>query len=91
MIFKPGYGLFPDHQRSKAVGENKSWPPPGKFVVYELPKLKTIQEMKAQHIRTYSGIPYEQKKNYIRLYNEWRIKLGYKPTKMNPEKGNVNE
>ncbi len=87
VIFKPGYGVFPSHKRSVAVGENKSWPPPGKYIVYELPKLKTMEERKAQHIRTYSEIPYEHKKNYIRLYNEWRISLGYGPTKLIPKKG----
>jgi len=86
IIFKPGYGTL-QHKRARAIEENKSWPPPGKYIVYELPKLKTMEERKAQHIRTYSEIPYEHKKNYIRLYNEWRISLGYGPTKLIPKKG----
>lgn len=44
IIFKPGYGVFPRHSGSKAVGENKSWPPPGKNVVYELSNLRTREE-----------------------------------------------
>jgi hypothetical protein len=83
-IFKPGYGTFWD-KRAKAVGDNKSWPTPGKYIVYELPRLKTTKELKAQNIRTYSEIPYRYKKNYIRLYNEWRISLGYGPTKLIPK------
>jgi hypothetical protein len=43
-IFKPGYGVFPSHRNSKSVGENKTWLPPDKYVVYELPKLKTKEE-----------------------------------------------
>ncbi|MBU4427716.1 MAG: hypothetical protein KKB35_13405, partial [Proteobacteria bacterium] len=46
IIFKPSYGVFPDHKQAKAVGENKSWPSPNKYIVYELPKLKTIKERK---------------------------------------------
>ena len=30
IIFKPSYGAFPRHGESRAIGENKSWPPPGK-------------------------------------------------------------
>ena len=44
IIFKPGYGVFPSHRGSKAVGENKSWPTPKKYMFYELPKLKTREE-----------------------------------------------
>lgn len=44
IIFKPGYGVLPSHKRSTAVGENKSWPPAFKYVVYEIPKLKTREE-----------------------------------------------
>jgi len=85
-IFKPGYGTL-WHKRATAVGENKSWPPAFKYVVYEIPKLKTMEERKTVHLRTYSEIPYEKKKNYIRLYNEERINLGYSPTKIIPKKG----
>ena len=43
IIFKPGYGTL-QHKRARAVGENRSWPPPNKYIVYEIPKLKTKQE-----------------------------------------------
>ncbi len=49
-IFKPGYGTL-WHKRANAAGENKSWPPAGKYVLYELPKLKTIEERK-KNVRT---------------------------------------
>ena len=41
IIFKPGYGAFPNHKLSKTIGENKSWPPPEKYVVYEMLELET--------------------------------------------------
>jgi hypothetical protein len=37
-IFKPGYGTL-WHKRANAVDDNKSWPTPGKYIVYELPKV----------------------------------------------------
>ena len=46
IIFKPGYGRFPGHERSEAVGENKSWPSPRKYIGYEIPELKTFRERK---------------------------------------------
>jgi hypothetical protein len=82
IIFKPNYGQFPKNKKSEALGVNKSWPPPDKYIVYKLPRLQTTKELKAQNIRTYTEIPYRYKKNYIRLYNEWRISLGYGPTKL---------
>ena len=45
IIFKPGYGAFPRHEGCKAVGESETWPPPNKYIVYELPKLKTREEI----------------------------------------------
>jgi len=71
-IFKPGYGVFPDHKRSEAVGVNKSWPPPKRYILYELPKLKTIEERKknAGYRRGYYEIPYDRRKLYIKTINE---------------------
>jgi len=36
-IFKPGYGVFADHIRSRAVGINKSWPPLGNTFCMKFP------------------------------------------------------
>ncbi len=44
MIFKAGYGVL-GHERARAEGVNKSWPPPGRYIVYALPKLRTPEEM----------------------------------------------
>ena len=80
IIFKPGYGVFPDHKLSEAVGENKSWPPPEKYIVYEIPNLKTREERDRNLMFCqYSSLPYEKRKNLFRLVNEERINLGYKP------------
>lgn len=77
-IFKPGYGAFPDHILSKAVGENKSWPPPEKYIVYEIPKLKTREErIKNLLIFNYNGFPYEKTGRFVDLLNEERDNLGF--------------
>lgn len=76
-IFMPGYGVFPRHKRSQAVGENKSWPPPDKYIVYELPKLKTLKERKNNMIfRQYNEIPYQRRKRFVHLINEEYSNLG---------------
>ena len=67
-IFKPGYGTL-WHKRAKAVGENKSWPPPKKYIVYELPKL-SMEERKKQMIDSYHEIPYSKRKLYTNKVNE---------------------
>ncbi len=77
-IFKPGYGLFPKHKLSTAVGENRTWPPPRKYVVYELPKLKSFEERKKNVIyaRIYDEIPYRKRKLYWKVINQERKNLG---------------
>lgn len=89
-IFKPGYGAFPSHKRSEAVGVNKSWPPPKKYIVYELPKLKTIKERKenAVYRRSYDEIPYNRKKLYIKTINEECRELGIPLLYTPDEEGN---
>lgn len=77
-IFKPGYGLLVD-RRSKAIGDNKSWPTPEKYVVYELPKLKTIEERRKVGLYSYDEIPYKYRKMYFTAKNKERIFLGYRP------------
>ncbi len=77
-IFKPGYGLFPKHKLSTAVGENRTWPPPRKYVVYELPKLKSFEERKKNVIyaRIYDEIPYRKRKLYWKVINQELKNLG---------------
>jgi hypothetical protein len=80
IIFKPGYGVFPDHTLSNAVGENKSWPTPEKYIVYEIPKLKTKEERdKNLNFSISFGIPDSKKKLFKSLINEERMNLGYSP------------
>jgi len=79
VIFKPGYGVFPRHRRSEAVGVNKSWPPPGKYIVYELPRLRTLEERKHTHLDSYNEIPYKYRKLYFEAKNKERIFLGFEP------------
>jgi len=77
-IFKPGYGVFPDYEGAIAVGVNDTWPPPGRYIVYELPKLKTREERRRNviYVETYHEIPYEKRKLYIKAINEERRSLG---------------
>ena len=76
-IFKPGYATLL-HKQSKAVGDNKSWPTPDKYIVYELPKLKTDAERKENVLSThiFDEIPFKKRKLYIQALNEERKKLG---------------
>jgi hypothetical protein len=85
-IFKPGYGTL-WHKRAKAVGENKSRPPPKKYVVYELPKLKTIKGRKYNLPRGYHDIPYMKRKLYMKAINEESVSLGLEPYPI-PSEGN---
>ena len=78
IIFKPGYGTL-RHKRARAVGENRSWPPTNKYIVFELPKLKTRKERNNNIHFSRPGIPNSKMKNFIGLLNEERISLGYAP------------
>lgn len=79
-IFKPGYGTL-WHKRSEAVGDNKSWPTPGKYIVYELPALETKSERKRNLPGNYSFrmIPYENQKMFMNALNEEAIFVGITP------------
>ena len=75
-IFKPGYGVLPGHKRSRAIGVNKSWPPPKKYIVYELPKLKTWEERRL-NLPGRPNIPDEKMNIFTSFLNEERTSLGY--------------
>jgi hypothetical protein len=85
-IFKPGYGVFPNHKRSEAIGENKSWPPPEKLIVYALPKLNTKEERRSS-LPVRPDIPYSKMKHFISLISEERGQLGLSPL-MTPNEEN---
>jgi hypothetical protein len=77
-IFKPGYGRIPGGKGVNIVGAVRAIPE--KYIVYELPKLKTREERDRNLMfRQYTSIPYEKRKYLFNLVNEERIKLGYKP------------
>ncbi|HID70428.1 MAG TPA: hypothetical protein EYP35_08220 [Desulfobacterales bacterium] len=87
VIFKPGYGVFPDHRKSQAVGENKGWPPPGKYIVYELPRLRTKAERK-KNVRSasrYSEIPYKNIRQYWEKVNQECVNVDIPPMTMTEE------
>ena len=76
-IFKPGYGTL-WHERSKALGDNKSWPTPGKYIVYELPKLETEMEKKRNIPGKFAfyKIPFKNQMLYIDAINAEAADLG---------------
>jgi hypothetical protein len=77
-IFKPGYGVFPDHKLSNAVGEEfRGWPTPEKYIVYEIPKLKSIEERKKNLLfQYYEGFGDKKFYNFLNLINEEYKNLG---------------
>ncbi len=79
-IFKPGYGTL-SHKRARAVGENKSWPLPNKFIVYEIPKLKTKSERRSNlpGALSFSKFPYEKQKMFVDAINEEAKSIGLSP------------
>ena len=79
-IFKPGYGTLWD-TRAKAMGDNKSWPTPGKFIVYELPRLKTTKERKSNlpGAFSYDKVPYKYQRKYIEAINKEAVIVGLSP------------
>jgi hypothetical protein len=87
VIFKPGYGVFPKDRNSEALGANKSWPTPGKYIVYELPRLKTVEERKKNVIfaDVFDEIPFKRRRLYIQSINEECKNLGVPPNII-PEK-----
>lgn len=78
-IFKPGYGFFPGHKQSDAIGENKSWPTPNKYIVYKIPKLTTKGQMLSNRPRSYHQIPYENRKLLEDAISRERANLGLSP------------
>lgn len=80
IIFKPGYGFFPNHKQSRAPGINRAWPPPNKYIVFELPKLKTRKERDLNlNFTRPVGITYKKMRHFTNLLNKERINLGYSP------------
>jgi hypothetical protein len=77
-LFKPGYGVFPNHPRSEAAKQEKDRSSVDQYVVYELPKLRTSEE-RAKNV---SGIgieydlPFSKQQKIITKANEEFINLG---------------
>jgi hypothetical protein len=76
-IFKPGYGVFPTHKGSKAVKDTTTPPTSVKHIIYDLPKLKTVEERKANlFFEYYAGFPPDKTGQFVCLVNEERKNLG---------------
>ncbi len=83
IIFKPGYGAFPRHKRSRAVSGQKPTIRTEKIIVYELPKLKTREERKDNVIFMDSYIS----PLYLGAINEERKNLGLRTISMPNSEG----
>ena len=80
VIFKPGYGIFPSHHKSKAIDTSKTWPEPNKYTVYEMAQLKTVKERKANlHLVMLFDMPYSKRRYFTTLVNEELTSLGLQP------------
>jgi len=77
IIFKPGYGAFPNHDASKEATETTSTRWAKKYIVYELPKLETREERIANLFFEYhAGFPAEKTGRFVQLVNEERKNIG---------------
>ena len=78
IIFKPGYGAFPHHKGARMVEIGKDRPPSGKYVVYELPELKTREERVTNvlSVRIKYDLSFFEQKNIIGELNKEFNKLG---------------
>ena len=87
-IFKPGYGNFPWHQQSKAIGEKyKLSPTPNKYIIYNLPKIQTKEERR-KNLPMKPFIKKSKYKLFLKLINEERIYLGLSKI---PLKGGIED
>ncbi len=83
IIFKPGYGAFPEHPEcSRDHPKEKHMLPQNIYTTVKLPKLETNEERKRNLAYTLYGksfIPYEKQETILKLINIEREKLGMKP------------
>lgn len=82
-IFKPGYGCFPRHKGVKPMLLPNGTLPANEYLVIELPKLETRQEL----LQNYGCYPSEQlpeakHKALFELIQQERKNLGLEPRKM---------
>lgn len=71
IIFKPGYGTFPNHNQSVSVGKNERDTLSGKLTLYKLPKLNTFKERikNISYMYPIYEINDENQKSYLKLLN----------------------
>lgn len=78
-IFKPGYGCYPNHKGIRPEKLRNGILPVNKYVIIELPKLKTREErIESTHCSPDSEIPYNKCKKFIDLLNQENVDLGFK-------------
>lgn len=90
MLFKPGYGCYPNHKGVKPMFVPNGTLPADQLVIIELPKLKTVEDRK-KNIFDCSlnyDIPYKKQKNLFDLRNIEAIQSGDKPWSIPKDEGN---
>ena len=87
MMFKPGYGVFPYHKKSEALEvQNKTYPPPNRYIVYKLSRLETEKERHDNLNWFYIlDLPVSNTRQLMRKINEECILLGETPWTMDEE------
>ncbi len=87
IIFKPGYGKFPGSDGTDAVGVSDTWPPADKYIVYELPELKTRKEKSRNAFDTKIDydLQFNKQKLLINAVNEEFKNLGLLDRYINKE------
>ena len=83
IIFKPGYGAFPRHKKTKPTFKPSYSIPADQFIVVWLPRLKTREE-KRENLFSVGGysmgdIPIEKQRIILEMYNAELQSLGLSP------------
>lgn len=80
-VFKPGYGVWPDHIKSRIMPEKRkgSGIPERQYVTIKLPKLQTREEQRRSLLRVSLRGPYSNRISLTKSVNQGRIYLGIPP------------
>ncbi len=80
IIFKPGYGVYPDHDDVSPIFMPNGTMPEKQHVTFKLPKLKTVSERKynLMGVWSFGSVPDRKAKNLLMLIGEERKNIGLK-------------
>jgi hypothetical protein len=78
-IFKPAYGCYPNHKDVKPMFVPNGALPSDRFVIIELPKLKTKEERLENIGCRPVGVPEKAMKHFTKVLNIENLNLGLQP------------